>query len=70
MTHRIRFTDPSAPDFPTVVADDLSVHVQWDGVAFRCSADTAHILADLLFQAALLVERRLMELEGPPPDSD
>ena len=67
MTERITLTDPSGPDFPTVVVEELSVLVEWNGAAFRCSADAAHVLSDRLFQAALAVERRLMEAEGTPP---
>ena len=65
MTGKIRFTDCSAPDFPVVVAEDAAVLVQWDGIGFRCSADAAHVLSDSLFNAALAVERRSMELESP-----
>ena len=61
MTKRIRFTDPSAPDFPAVTALDSHVLVQADGVTLRFSADAAHALSDRLFQAALEAERRLME---------
>ena len=68
MTERIRLTNPSSPDFPTVVAEDLTISVQWGSVGFRCSADAAHLLSERLFQAALVVERRLMESEGAPPE--
>ena len=68
MTERITLTDPSGPDFPTVVVEELSVLVEWNGAAFRCSADAAHVLSDRLFQAALAVERRLMEAEGTAPE--
>jgi len=34
-----------------------------DGAAFRLSADDAHAFSELLMQAALMVERRLMEAE-------
>ena len=68
MTERITLTDPSASDFPTVAVEEATVLVEWNGAAFRCSADAAHVLSDRLFQAALAVERRLMEVEGTPPE--
>ena len=68
MTERTTLTDPSAPDFPTVVVEDVTVVVEWNGAAFRCSADAAHVLSDRLFQAALAIERRLMERDGTLPD--
>lgn len=68
MTERITLTDPSASDFPTVVVEEVTVLVEWNGAAFRCSADAAHVLSDRLFQAALAIERRLMEAEGTLPE--
>lgn len=67
MTGNFKLTG-AALDVPTVVAEDTTVLVRWDGMAFRCSADAAHILSDDLFRAALAVESRLAELDSPAPE--